>query len=271
MQLITILALAPFLGATLAAPNQHEKFHHAKRQNPMVTVTDLVVVTDIITTTVWAAPGAAQSSSAPAIPSPVSPAPVSSSPASSSSSATPTTSSGLVALQNPTPTPSPSTSSTTVAAAQFPSPPPAPAPSSVAAPAPSPASGNGDAPAGSTLPGASVSVPACDSSSPCTGDATFYAVGLGACGQTSDPSEMIVAVPDQVMGSLSSGSDMNPLCGKKVSITLIDGVGPVTATVMDKCGGCDGPYDLDMSTGLFSALGGDSNAGRYTNMTWTWA
>lgn len=99
---------------------------------------------------------------------------------------------------------------------------------------------------------------------------------------------MIVAVPDQVMGSLSSGSDMNPLCGKKVSITLIDGVGPVTATVMDKCGGCvsfdfiksaillltalqDGPYDLDMSTGLFSALGGDSNAGRYTNMTWTWA
>ena len=49
---------------------------------------------------------------------------------------------------------------------------------------------------------------------------------------------MIVAVPEQVMGSLSSGSDMNPLCGLKVSINMIEGVDPVTATIVDKCGGC---------------------------------
>ena len=29
--------------------------------------------------------------------------------------------------------------------------------------------------------------------------------------------------------------------------------------------------DLDMSTGLFDALGGQQGHGRYTNMTWWWA
>ena len=102
---------------------------------------------------------------------------------------------------------------------------------------------------------------------------------------------MIVAVPVQLMGSLSSSpSNMNPLCGQQVKVNLIDGVEPVTATIVDKCGGCVSSYlephcgihvansisqvtpmDLDMSTGLFEALGGQQGAGRYTNMTWWWA
>ncbi|KAG9009093.1 hypothetical protein FRB94_012489 [Tulasnella sp. JGI-2019a] len=72
-----------------------------------------------------------------------------------------------------------------------------------------------------------------------SGVATYFAVGLGACGGYSQPSDYIVA-----MNSVQySGS-----CGKTLTIT---GRGKtMTATVADECPGCSF-HSVDMSQGLF--------------------
>ncbi|KAF8070779.1 RlpA-like double-psi beta-barrel-protein domain-containing protein-containing protein [Lyophyllum atratum] len=73
------------------------------------------------------------------------------------------------------------------------------------------------------------------------GKATYFAVGLGSCGQTNVDSDYIVALnPERYEG----GSH----CGKKVRITVSGK--SATATVRDTCPGC-GPGDLDMSPSLF--------------------
>ncbi|KAG2116672.1 uncharacterized protein F5147DRAFT_673898 [Suillus discolor] len=71
---------------------------------------------------------------------------------------------------------------------------------------------------------------------------TFYAVGLGACGQVNQASDMVVAMNTQQF----SGS-----CFQMITITC-NGV-TLQAQVVDECMGC--PYGgLDFSVGLFEGF-----------------
>lgn len=91
-----------------------------------------------------------------------------------------------------------------------------------------------------------------------SGDATFYAVGLGACGWTNSDSEMVVAInaPDWAAGKH---------CGQFVQIT--GPAGTQTAKVVDLCPGC-ASGDLDMSPVLFEAVMGSKDIGR-AKMDWS--
>ncbi|PWZ03202.1 barwin-like endoglucanase [Testicularia cyperi] len=79
-----------------------------------------------------------------------------------------------------------------------------------------------------------------------SGQATYYAAGLGACGWTNSGSDFIVAMnaPEWAGGSH---------CGQTVTITNNKNGNSQSAQVVDLCPGCS--YgSLDMSTSLFSAL-----------------
>jgi expansin (peptidoglycan-binding protein) len=81
-----------------------------------------------------------------------------------------------------------------------------------------------------------------------SGRATYYAVGLGACGGTNSDSEMVVALNTAQYGNTGVRSSW---CGKR--ITISNGGNTQTATVVDACPTCS--YgSLDMSPALFSAL-----------------
>ncbi|WVO12573.1 hypothetical protein L204_100177 [Cryptococcus depauperatus] len=88
-----------------------------------------------------------------------------------------------------------------------------------------------------------------------SGKATYYAVGLGACGNTNSDSEMVVALNADQYGSIASG--LSSACGKTVTITNTQNGNQATATVVDKCPGC-ALGSLDMSPTLFGKLSNDN-------------
>lgn len=91
------------------------------------------------------------------------------------------------------------------------------------------------------------------------GRATFFYVGLGACGQYSQPSDFMVALNTDQYGDGYPG----PQCFKYITITY-NGVTQV-AQILDECPSCD--YGgLDMSQGLFDTFA-DPSVGEF-QMTW---
>jgi expansin (peptidoglycan-binding protein) len=76
------------------------------------------------------------------------------------------------------------------------------------------------------------------------GRGTFYAVGLGACGNVNTDAESVVALNAAQYGSGYPG----PECGKQIQITANGKT--ETATIVDLCPGC-GHGDLDLSPSLF--------------------
>ncbi|KZT57632.1 hypothetical protein CALCODRAFT_452709 [Calocera cornea HHB12733] len=91
------------------------------------------------------------------------------------------------------------------------------------------------------------------------GRATFFDVGLGACGQWNVASDYIVALNTPQYGSGSPG----PQCFKMITITY-NGIS-TTAQIMDECPSCN--YgDLDMSRGLFDHFASE-DLGEF-QMTW---
>ncbi|PMD17270.1 hypothetical protein NA56DRAFT_728860 [Hyaloscypha hepaticicola] len=103
----------------------------------------------------------------------------------------------------------------------------------------------------------------CTAASPCQGDITHYEAGLGACGATNDGTvERIVALPHVLMGALSN---TNPYCDKTITIRCTSTGKTTTATVMDKCKGCEN-YAIDLSNRAFQDLE-DLAVGR-TGATW---
>lgn len=240
----------------------------AKRDIVWTTVTQEVVETTVVTTTIWVDPAspsvAITSSAAPPATTTESALPdqyfehSSSSPSSSSPIMSSSNSPAYVAASSPPPSPSPQPAPSSFSAAYVPSPPPAnpapttsaapqhayvppPAPTSVAptttsaAPA-TPAQGMGSVPVQSgAVPAVGVAdTSMCAPGSPCSGDITYYTVGQGACGITNDGSkENVIALPHEMMGPLSNS---NPYCGKTVSIKYNGKV--ANAVVADKCGDC---------------------------------
>ncbi|KAF2774373.1 hypothetical protein EJ03DRAFT_303931 [Teratosphaeria nubilosa] len=110
-----------------------------------------------------------------------------------------------------------------------------------------------------------------------TGDLTYYAPGLGACGTTSTSSENIVAVSHLLFdaaGSTSSdggNSNNNPLCGKMLRVRRFDETAgqkrSVDLKVVDRCTGC-GQRDLDTSLSAFERVAQEAE-GRVV-VTWAW-
>ena len=92
------------------------------------------------------------------------------------------------------------------------------------------------------------------------GEMTYYEPGLGACGGTNGPGELIVAV------SASRYDQQNP-CGRKIKVK--GDRGEVVVTVVDRCAGC-ARDDLDLSPAAFQRAIGDLGIGR-TEGSWGWA
>jgi len=106
-----------------------------------------------------------------------------------------------------------------------------------------------------------------------TGDLTYYATGLGACGITSSNSDSICAVSHIIFdaASTSSNPNNNPLCGKKVRVVHFDtrvmANKSIDLTVVDRCVGCQAT-DLDLSYSAFDYLA-DMSLGRVIG-EWAW-
>ncbi|KAK1992625.1 hypothetical protein LX36DRAFT_588024 [Colletotrichum falcatum] len=104
-----------------------------------------------------------------------------------------------------------------------------------------------------------------------TGDLTYYAVGLGACGRTDGDGDAVVSVSHYLWDAVQTGGDPNgnPLCGRRIRVRRRDGDGggSVDVTVVDRCTGCE-PTDLDLSPAVFERLA-DKGEGRVKG-TWSW-
>lgn len=101
-----------------------------------------------------------------------------------------------------------------------------------------------------------------------TGDGTFYAPGLGACGKTNKPSDHIVAIGhnlfDNFPGFNGGNPNNNPVCGRSITATYKGK--SVTVRVQDRCTGCS-TFDLDFSPSAFSQLAPQS-VGRIHGVKW---
>ena len=110
---------------------------------------------------------------------------------------------------------------------------------------------------------------------PYTGELTYYAPGLGACGWTNGSRDRVAAVAHTVFDAAAAGSDpnANKLCGRRVRVRRAaragkdKGAAPVEAVVVDRCEGCE-PRDLDLSPELFGALA-EEDEGRVQGL-WEW-
>ncbi|KAL2223428.1 hypothetical protein M432DRAFT_55194 [Thermoascus aurantiacus ATCC 26904] len=180
--------------------------------------------------------------------------PVVATPSSSSSSSIYTPPPAPKTTTSPAPQPAPTSSSAPVVTS---TPASEPAPTSASAPAPAPA-----AESGSSLSPISTYFGVCTAGSPCDGDGTYYDTATSPtnpsfCGYTNDGLvENVIALPVGWM----QDSD----CGRSVTVSY--GGRTATATVVDKCMGCEG-NSIDMSRHLFSTFG-SLDIGRLHNVEW---
>jgi expansin (peptidoglycan-binding protein) len=103
-----------------------------------------------------------------------------------------------------------------------------------------------------------------------TGQGTFYATGLGACGITNSDTDFIAAASqhlfDNFPGYNRVNPNTNPICGRKVKATYQGK--SVTVAITDRCVAC-AVTDLDFSPAAFNTLS-DPAVGRISGMTWDW-
>jgi hypothetical protein len=103
-----------------------------------------------------------------------------------------------------------------------------------------------------------------------TGQGTYYATGLGACGITNNDNQHIAAVSellfDTYPGYDGANPNQNPLCGKTVTASYQGK--SVQVTLTDRCTGCK-ITDLDFSPSAFNEIA-DPAVGRISDMTWVW-
>ncbi|KAI4528535.1 hypothetical protein K525DRAFT_230749 [Schizophyllum commune Loenen D] len=100
-----------------------------------------------------------------------------------------------------------------------------------------------------------------------SGDGTFYAAGLGACGITNSDSDMIAAISSTYFDAYPGANgnpNSNPICGKQIRATY--GSSSVVVAITDRCAGCAGEYDIDFTPTAFSQIA-DQALGRI-EITW---
>lgn len=186
-----------------------------------------------------------------------------------------TTSTQALPTTTSTPAPAPTTSTTSSVA-----PPPAPTTTSTPAPAPTTTSVQVATTAASSNTGSSGSSgynyagadgafgSSSMDSAKYSGDITYYALGLGACGYDDsglDLSQHIVALSHVDWYNRGSGTSLgidmpnHPWCDQTITITA--GGKSTTALVHDICPGC-AEGSIDVSESVFDALFGGLGAGR---------
>lgn len=280
MKSVTFAALAALLSSgAQAVPSghghrhagRHAELHHEKRD--IVWITEFEIETVTILRTVYAdgstAAGAGETVGVETLTSYESVAPA---PATTSSAPAPAPTTTTTQAQAPAPTttaaqaPAPTTTTSVYVA-------PSPAPTTTTttyqapAPAPAPSTTTTAAAGGGTYPGGS-SYPTSAGAS-YSGDFTYYAPGLGACGVTNSDADHIVAISEQIFDlyTPNGNPNNNPLCGRTVTLIGLDGTS-YTATVEDRCTGCK-PEDLDMPEPFFNLVTSNGN-GRVHDMQWHW-
>ncbi|KDQ09287.1 hypothetical protein BOTBODRAFT_58775 [Botryobasidium botryosum FD-172 SS1] len=100
------------------------------------------------------------------------------------------------------------------------------------------------------------------------GQGTFYAPGLGACGITNAPTDLICAVSHLVFDAwpgATANPNENPICNRQLTATYQGKT--TTCTVVDRCVGC-AETDIDFTPTCFSQLA-DQALGRI-NISWQW-
>jgi hypothetical protein len=233
MKSTTFVLASLMASVALAQPHRQHVAKHQKRD--IITDTDWVTKTIDITTTLWVDGDATPTPAAAPTFTPDGAGHYHKT--SSASSSLPT----YIAPPAPNPAAATPVEPTTSSV-------PAQTPTSAAAPA---ATSSGGSSGGSIIyaPGATTSAD-CEVTSPCAGNLTFYDVGVGACGTTNDgDTEDVIALPFGMMGTESNGGgELNPFCGKTVTITK--GSVSVKATVVDKCMSCFGD-SIDLSEHAF--------------------
>ncbi|CAG8445044.1 17543_t:CDS:1 [Acaulospora colombiana] len=77
-----------------------------------------------------------------------------------------------------------------------------------------------------------------------TGQATYYSIGLGACGKQNTDQQLVAALPHSMFDPSPNGNpNLNQNCGR--TATLFYGGKSVTVTIKDECMGCEfGDMDL---------------------------
>lgn len=268
-------SFAAFVAVAAAQPyhRNHQRLHAHRDVVPrdVVTriewVTEIEYVTEVIdaTTTFWITPGqeAAQTPTALSMKPPgnffETHSPAVQEPSSKAAAPPPPppapTTSTFVAPPPPPPSAPPTTSSVYVAPPPPPSPPALKAQATTAAPpapvAPAPMPSSNEAGKSGSSGGSG--------SGKHNGDITYYAVGMGACGEDDsgkDNSDNIVALSHLLMGTQSNG---NPMCGK--TITIYANGKFTSAKVRDKCMSCDHD-DIDVSEKVYKELYGGLESGR---------
>ncbi|KZP03816.1 hypothetical protein FIBSPDRAFT_941326 [Athelia psychrophila] len=102
-----------------------------------------------------------------------------------------------------------------------------------------------------------------------SGQGTWFEVGLGACGVYNVDTDHIVAISEALFDSYPATSPGNPntntVCNRAISITY-NGI-TAQALVTDRCAGCAGWGDVDMSPSLFSVFA-DQGVGRLYGVNW---
>ncbi|KII84079.1 hypothetical protein PLICRDRAFT_179760 [Plicaturopsis crispa FD-325 SS-3] len=87
------------------------------------------------------------------------------------------------------------------------------------------------------------------------GSGTYYAPGLGACGIPNTASDLIVAASAQFFDTYPGATpnpNNNPICRRGIIVSYQGR--SVQAAVTDRCAGCAGLYDIDMSPAVFDQL-----------------
>ncbi|KAF2145233.1 uncharacterized protein K452DRAFT_284630 [Aplosporella prunicola CBS 121167] len=115
------------------------------------------------------------------------------------------------------------------------------------------------------------------SSTPHTGDLTYYGPGLGACGIDSSDKDLIVSISQQVFDAAGANAGVggnpnaNPLCNRKIRARRyhegLHANRSVDLTVVDRCVGC-AATDIDVSPGAFDELA-PRESGRVA-VVWAW-
>ena len=84
------------------------------------------------------------------------------------------------------------------------------------------------------------------------GDASFYEVGFGACGKSSNNTQLVAAISHVVFDSVPSASTIsNKFCGQKVKV--VNGKKSVVVTIVDRCASC-GKEDIALSPAAYKKI-----------------
>ena len=100
-----------------------------------------------------------------------------------------------------------------------------------------------------------------------SGQGTFYELGLVACGQYYTDADAVAAISYKLFDQNGTPNpNNNPHCNQRIRV--FRGSKHVDVAIVDRCAGCEGTYDVDLSPTAFDKLA-DESEGR-VGITWSY-